>query len=352
MSAAARGGDRVVYRAPRDVVIEPMPEPPVVRRGELLVRVEACAICGTDIKSFHKGNPRIKPPMTMGHEFVGTVEAAGADAAGPRTGARVVMATTVGCGECRYCRAGRGNLCRSAEAIGFHYPGAMAPWLAIPERAVRLGHLVEVGDLEAGVAALAEPLSCVMNGLSRLPWGKGEIENVLVLGLGPLGFLHALAARARGAKRVVCSEFAGARTDLARALGFEQVIPPSELDGAYLALSGNEGFDLVVVTAPHNPTQAKSPMYARKGGYVSFFASLPQGEETLAVSSRTIHYGELLVFGTSDSTPAHVREAVALLRRETATFARLVTHRLPTREFHMAMAEIAAGRAVKVVLTP
>ena len=350
MCAGARGGDRVVYRAPKDVVIERMVEPPVPARGELVVRVEACAICGTDIKSFHKGNPRIRPPQTMGHEFVGTVEAAGEGAVGPRPGARVVMATTIGCGECRYCRAGRSNLCRKAEAMGFHHPGAMAPWVVIPERAVQLGHLVEVGDLEAGVAALSEPLSCVVNGLSRIPWG--EIQDVLVLGLGPLGFLHALAARAKGARRVVCSEFPGARADLARELGFAQVIPPGELDGAYLELSGNEGFDLVVVTAPHNPTQARSPTYARKGGYVSFFASLAQGDEMLAVNSRTIHYGELFVYGTSDSTPAHVREAVALLRRETSTFARLVTHRLPNREFHKAMDEIAAGRAVKVVLTP
>jgi len=262
----------------------------------------------------------------------------------------VVMAATVGCGECRYCRAGRSNLCRRAEAIGFHYPGAMAPWLLIPERAVRLGHLAEVGDLEAGVAALSEPLSCVVNGLSRLPFG--EIRSVLVLGLGPLGFLHALAARAKGAERVVCSEFPGARADLARELGFREVVPPAELDQRYLALSGEEGFDLVVVTAPHNPTQAKSPMYARKGGYVSFFASLPQGEEILSLNSRTIHYGELFVFGTSDSTPAHLREAVSLLRRESGTFARLVTHRLKNREFHRAMEEIAGGRAVKVVLTP
>ena len=350
MDAPARGRDRVVYRAPKDVVIERMEAPPPVRRGELRVQVEACAICGTDIKSFHKGNSRIRPPQTMGHEFAGTIDAAGEGAAGPALGARVVMATTIGCGECRYCRAGRSNLCRMAEAMGFHYPGAMAPWVVIPERAVRLGHLVEVGDLEAGVAALAEPLSCVVNGLSRIPWG--EIRNVLVLGLGPLGFLHALAARARGAEQVVCSEFPGARADLARELGFAHVVPPAELDAAYLGLSGQEGFDLVVVTAPHNPTQAQAPQYARKGGFVSFFASLAQGDEMLAVNSRTIHYGELFVYGTSDSTPAHVKEAVALLRRETATFARLVTHRLPNREFHKAMDEIAAGRAVKVVLTP
>jgi L-iditol 2-dehydrogenase len=350
MAPNARGGDRVVYRAPREVSIERMDVPPDVGPGEVLVRVEACAICGTDIKSFHKGNPRIRPPMTMGHEFVGTVEAVGEGVRAPSTGARVVMATTIGCGECRYCRAGRSNLCRRAEAIGFHYPGGMAPWLAIPARAVRLGHLVEVGDLPAGIAALAEPLSCVVNGLSRIP--IGEIETMLVLGLGPLGFLHALAARAKGVKRIVCSEFPGARADLARELGFPEIIPPADLDAAYPELTSGEGFDLVVVTAPHNATQAKSPKYARKGGYVSFFASLPQAEEMLAVSSRTIHYGELFVFGTSDSTPAHVHEAVSLLEKAPATFSKLVTHRLPTREFVHAMDEIAAGRAVKVVLIP
>ena len=350
MTAPGRGGDVVVYRAPREVEIQRMERPPDVAAGEVLVRVEACAICGTDIKSFNKGNPRIQPPQTMGHEFAGTVEAVGEGVASPRPGQRVVMATTVGCGECRYCRAGRSNLCRSAEAMGFHYKGAMAPWVVIPERAVRLGHLVEVGELEAGVASLAEPLSCVVNGISRVPWA--EIERVLVLGLGPLGFLHALACRDRGAKRIVCSEFPGARANLARELGFQEVIPPGELDGAYRDLTEGEGFDLVVVTAPHNATQARSPLYARKGGFVSFFASLAKGDEMLAVDSRAIHYGELVVFGTSDSTPAHVRQAVALLHRDPATFARLVTHRLPTGDFVAAMNEIALGRVVKAVLVP
>jgi len=348
MAPTTTGSDRVIYRAPREVTIERMDAPPPLEPGEVLVRVEACAICGTDIKSFHKGNPRIRPPMTMGHEFVGTVEAV-AEGAAQRLGARVTMATTIGCGECRYCRAGRPNLCRAAQCMGFHYPGAMAPWIVIPACAVRLGHLVEVGDLEAGVAALSEPLSCAVNGLSRVP--MAEVETLLVLGLGPLGFLHALAARARGVKRIVCSEFPGARSTLAREFGFE-VVPPGELDSAYLALSQGEGFDLVVVTAPHNPTQAKSPKYARKGGYVSFFASLPPDDEILALSSRTIHYGELIIFGTSDHTPAFVREAVQLLRGDPATFGRLITHRLSTGDFHQAMDEIARGNAVKVVLSP
>lgn len=345
-------GDRVVYYAPKDVRIERMDILPALEAGDLLVEVEACAICGTDIKSYNKGNPRIKPPMTMGHEFVGKVYSIGGTAVNgsPKIGERVVMATTIGCGECGYCRAGKSNLCRQAEAIGFHYPGAMAPYVRIPAKAVRLGHLAVVGDLDAKIASIAEPLSCVVNGFSRLP--MAEIKNVLILGLGPLGFLHAAVARAKGAEKVVCVEFPGARADLARSLGLGEVLPPADIDGAYQALSGGEGFDLVVVTAPHGPTQAKSPMYARKGGYVSFFASLPQGEETLQINSRTIHYGELIVFGTSDSTPKHIREAVGLLEENAELFSKIVTHELPMKDFHKAMDIIASGAAVKVALRP
>ena len=352
MGAQGKGGDCVVYYAPKDVRIERMEEPPALEAGDLLVEVEACAICGTDIKSYNKGNPRIKPPMIMGHEFVGAVQAIGGKAlpGSPAIGERVVMATTIGCVECRYCRTGHSNLCRTAEAIGFHYPGAMAPYVRVPAKAVRMGHLAKVGGLDAKIAAIAEPLSCVVNGFSRLP--MTEIKNVLVLGLGPLGFLHAAVARAKGAEKVVCVEFPGARTDLARSLGLGEVLAPEQIDGAYLGLTQGEGFDLVVVTAPHGPTQAKSPMYARKGGFVSFFASLPQGEETLQVNSRTIHYGELIVYGTSDSTPAHIREAVALLEGDKELFARIVTHELPMKDFHKAMDVIASGTAVKVVLRP
>jgi L-iditol 2-dehydrogenase len=351
MGGNEKGGDKVVYYAPKDVRIERMEEPPALEAGDALVKVEACAICGTDIKSYNKGNPRIKPPMTMGHEFVGAVVGTGGNLppGAPKMGDRVVMATTIGCGECRYCKSGHSNLCRKAEAIGFHYPGGMAPFVRVPAKAVRMGHLVVVGDLEAKVAAIAEPLSCVVNGLSRLSWA--EVKTVLIMGLGPLGFLHALAARAKGAEKIVCVEFPGKRTDLAKSLGFS-VFAPSEIDEAYLGLTGGEGFDLVVVTAPHGPTQAKSPMYARKGGYVSFFASLPQGEEILSINSRTIHYGELTIFGTSDSTPAHMREAVEMLKARKSEFAQLVTHELPMKSFHEAMEIIAAGQAVKVVLKP
>lgn len=341
-------GPSVVYCAPQDIRIE-LRGKPSPGQGEVLLQIEACAICGTDIKAYFSGNPRIKPPMVMGHELCGTIVGLGGGVAEYQVGERVTMATTIGCGECRYCRMGKTNLCRKAEAMGFHYPGAMAPYMIVPEKAVRQGHLVAVGDLDPAVAALGEPLSCVINGLSRVP--LAEIRSALILGLGPLGLLHALTLRARGVSKICCVEFPGKRFALAEKMGFT-VIPPDQIDGRYKELSENEGFDLVIITAPHNGTQAKAPEYARKGGYVSYFASLPVGDEMVTLNSRTIHYNELILYGTSDSTVVHLQEAVRILKEKTAEFKGLITHELPMSEFHRAMDAIKAGEAVKIILRP
>lgn len=343
-------GNSVVYYAPKDVRIEPMTSLPATGKGEVLVKVEASAICGTDIKSYLKGNPRIQPPMVMGHEFCGTIVEVGDEVEGYTVGQRVTMATTIGCGECVYCKKGKTNMCRSAEAIGFHYPGAMAPYVRIPAKAVRQKHLVDVGDLDAAIAALGEPMSCAINDLTRVP--REEVNSAIIIGLGPLGMLHAVAAREMGIENICLVEFPGKRMEMAKELGFTQVYAPEQLENVYKDLTGGEGFDLVIVTAPHNGTQGKAPMFARKGGYVSFFASLPPGDEMLSVNSRTIHYNELIVYGTSDSTVKHVQDAVKLLRANPESFRPLVTHIMPIADFHKAMDEIAAGNVVKAVLVP
>lgn len=350
MAKGDGGGMCVNYYAPLDVRIEEMKPVPGLNEGDVLVRVEACAICGTDVKSYLSGNPRIKPPQVMGHEFCGTVADIEGEACGLRVGQRVTMATTIGCGECIYCRKGKTNLCRSAEAIGFHYPGAMAPYVRIPAKAVRQKHLVDVGDLNAPIASLSEPMSCAINNISRVP--QNELDSVLIIGLGPLGMLHALCLKEKGIDNICCVEFPGKRMEMVKQMGFQTVLAPDEIDEKYRDLTGGEGFDLVIVTAPHNETQGKSPMYARKGGYVSLFASLPAGSEMISVNSRTVHYNELQVYGTSDSTVRHVQMAVELLKKNPEGFRKLITHVMPMSDFHKAMDEIKAGNAVKIVLAP
>jgi len=340
----------VVYYAPQDVRVENVEINTQLEPGEALVRVEACAICGTDVKTYFKGNPRLKPPMVMGHEFCGIIEQVGSSETNYSVGQRVTMATTIGCGECIYCRVGKTNLCRAAEAMSFHYPGAMAPYVRIPCKAVRQKHLVDVGDLDPALASLGEPLSCVVNSLSRIP--LEDIETMVVIGMGPLGLLHAIAAQSKGVQTICCVARPGKRYDMAGRMGFDCVLTPEQLDEKYKDYTDGEGFDLVIITAPDNQVQTNSSMYARKGGYVSLFASLPVGDEMLTVNSRTIHYNELVVYGTSDSTPFHVQEAVRLLHDSSELVSLLVTHKLPFSKFHEAMDAIKARDAVKVVLFP
>ena len=340
----------VVYHAPGDIRVEDQAPAPKPGAGEVLVRVEACAICGSDVKTFRLGNPRISPPRTMGHEFCGTIEAMGEGVDTYAAGQRVAMATTMGCGSCVECRMGKPNICADLQAIGFHHDGAMSSWVWIPERGVRGGNLIDVGDLDPVFAALSEPTSCVANSLSKLD-GRGG-RTILVIGLGPLGLIHGMMARDLGFETVIGAARPGARFDAAQDFGFDDVIVPDAIPDAIERFTGGRGFDAVVVTAPSAEVQSAAPSYAAKSGAISLFAGLPAGSEMITLNSRTIHYGEQTVYGTSDSTPEHVRRAVSWLKANPEMVEKLVTHRLPLSRFHDAMKAVIDREALKAVLLP
>ena len=144
----------VRYYAPEDVRVEEVPIP----------KMDACAVCGSDLKTYQVGNPRMKPPITMGHEFTGIIEDISENVVGLSKGDRIVMATSISCGKCLYCQKGWSNLCIQLEPMGFFYNGGMAEYVAIPALAVENGHVVKVPDgIKPEYVALAEPISCAVN---------------------------------------------------------------------------------------------------------------------------------------------------------------------------------------------
>jgi L-iditol 2-dehydrogenase len=290
----------------------------------------------------------MRPPAVIGHEFCGVIAKSGTGVENYHIGQRVTMATTMGCGDCSYCREGKTNICKNLKAMGFHCDGAMAAYTLVPADAVRMGNLVDVGDLDAEIAALSEPMSCVINSLSRLPMHK--VQSALIIGIGALGMMHALVLREYGVENVVCVSSPGLRRNIMEGLGFA-VIGRNEVDDNYAALSGGDGFDLVVITAPSNPVQAEAIKYARKGGYVSYFASLPPGDEMICINSRILHYNELVLFGTSDSTAEHVKAAQAILRAQRGALKQIVTV-LPMSDFNKGIEGLLDKSLVKVVLIP
>lgn len=345
--------DALVYRGPGALALEQRatPEPAA---GEVLVRVEACGICGTDLR-IAAGTHRAYPEGTIrvpGHEIAGVVAAVGADGArapeatdhraaiGP--GDRVFVAPNVGCGTCDQCLAGRVNLCRTPQALGITRDGGLATHLLAGADVVAQGNLLPVpADADAAAVAVAEPLACVLRG--QRPCRIGARDRVLIVGAGPIGLLHLLAARAREPGEIVVSEPSAARRRRAAEHGADRVVEPDELDGV---------FDVVVVAAPAAAAQAAALELAAPGGRVNFFAGLPRDGSRVELDTNLIHYKELLVTGTTACTTEDCREALELVLSGAVDTGRLVTARRPLAEAAAAFAAARSGEQLKVVVEP
>jgi len=343
----------VVYHAPGDIRKVEIPMP-VCGKGEILVKVDACAVCGTDLKASISGNPRIIAPKVMGHEFTGKIVQIDKKAkAGFRKGDRVVMATSISCGKCAYCKKGWNNLCADVRPMGFTYEGGMAGYVVIPERAIVNGHLIKVpGKVKPEHAALAEPLSCAVNSMDNCCVRKGDV--VVVVGAGPMGIMNACVALAYGAKKIIMAEVNKDRLKQCESFGFAQLVDPSTEDLVKIVKDHTNGLgaDVVVVAAPAAAPQEQALALARKRGSVCLFASLPAGKSGITMDSRLIHYGELRVVGTSDSTPAQVKKAVKLICGGTMPLDKLVTHVLDLYDIEKAFELMKSGVSLRVVLVP
>ncbi|MHC4227298.1 MAG: zinc-binding dehydrogenase [Planctomycetota bacterium] len=342
----------IEYHAPGDVRVCSVPMPKCAD-DEIRARVDACAVCGTDLKAFLHGNPRIKAPKIMGHEFTATIETVGEKLEDFQKGRRLVMATSVSCGSCFYCSRGLNNLCLDLSPMGFSYNGGIAEYVTIPSQALKNGHVVTVPEgVKAEHAALAEPVSCAVNACGNCNIKEGN--TVLVTGAGPMGIINACVARHLGAAKIIVAEPNPARLDQARNFGFDLLVNPDtqDLPEAVLDFTGGIGADVVIVAAPAKEPQEQALDLVRKRGTVCLFASLPAGNSMLSLDSRKIHYNEICVVGSSDSTPAHVRQAVELISSGELPTGKIVTHILAFDDIFKAFDLMQSGRALRVVLKP
>ncbi|MCG6189525.1 alcohol dehydrogenase catalytic domain-containing protein [Maribellus maritimus] len=342
----------VRFYAPGDVRVEEIPVPDC-NPGEIRVKVDACAVCGSDLKTFRVGNPRMKPPITMGHEFTGIIERMPERISGFEEGDRIVMATSISCGKCLYCKKGLTNLCINLAPMGFVYNGGMAEYVVIPQKAIANGHLIKVPkDIKAEYAALAEPLSCAVNSVSQSNIRKDDF--VLIMGAGPMAILNALAAREFGASKIFMTELSEPRLEQARLFDIDRIINPANENLKEIIEEETDGCgaDVVIVAAPAAAPQEESLELVRKQGTVCLFASLPKGKSSLNIDSRLIHYNEIRLTGSSDSTAEHVKRAVNMLSSPRFPAGKLVTHILGLNNIKDAFELMERGEALRVVLKP
>jgi threonine dehydrogenase-like Zn-dependent dehydrogenase len=322
-----------VFSGPGRLEILERPVPHVDAPSDVVLDVEACGICGSDLQIL--SDPPRHPAtvgVVLGHEFVGVVAGAGPEATDLRVGDRVVVAPNVSCGACAPCRRGRRNDCERFTTLGVYVDGGLAPKVRVPASQC---HPISA-DLPAHVAALAEPLSTVVHGARQASVFPGELA--VVLGAGPIGLMFVALLSHAGAS-VVAVEPAPERAALAERLGATRVVAPGDpLDAPADVVVDAVGSQL--------PTALE---LVGSGGRILLFGVNTQARAEIA--QERITRGELTILGSfvgQDVFP----DAIRLLEQGRLDLEPLVTHRIGLEGLPAAVEELRAGTAVKVEVEP
>ena len=340
----------VLVRAPMDFGVVDV-ERPVCPTDGLLVRVLACGLCGSDIRTLRAGHHRVTLPWVLGHEVSAIVVETGSSYRGRfAVGSRLSVAPLVYCGTCDRCVEGRFELCDGYREIGQHWPGGLAEYLALPGDAVAHGTMRALPDgLDPVVATVAEPLSSCIH--AQETGGVGLGDTVAILGSGPIGCLHAMLARAKGAATVIIADINPDRLAMCERFGPDHLVDASTVDlvAEIRRLTGGRGADVVITANPVPASQVQAVEMARKGGRVLLFGGLPPEVSRPGIDTNLVHYNALRVMGTTIFAPRHHAQALALLAGGRIDAAGLITHRLPLERFAEGAAAALAGQSLKVV---
>ena len=330
----------VIVEKPGEVRVDEVPDPEVGPK-DVLVKVGACGICGTDIHIIDGEFPPTQYPIIPGHEFGGEVIAVGEQVVGIKVGDRVGVDPTLNCGECYFCQRGQGNLCERWNAVGVgRHPGGFAECVAVPERTV---YPLPAGMSDAA-AALVEPISCVVHGFDLVQPRVGD--SYLVYGAGPMGLQNAQVARFYGARVVALIDINPNRLDIARSFGFDVV--GSSLDEVRQVAP--RGFDVVIEATGKTKVAEQAIEAVIRRGKLLLFGVCPPGEKA-AYEAFKIYNQELTIIGSMAVLNSY-GPAIDVLTAGAVDTEKMVTHTLPIDRFAEAVELVRRGEGLKVQIAP
>lgn len=341
-----------VYEGQDKIVVKELPMP-VVDDNSVLVRVHACAVCGSDIRIFHHGNSRVTAPQTLGHEISGEVVETGKNVTKFAVGDRIAIGADVPCGECAFCEAGIGNNCQINYAMGYQFAGGFAEYVLLNKTVVNFGPVHKLPDnVSFDEGALAEPLACVLNALELTPVKLNDV--VVLIGAGPIGMMIGEVAKNMGASKVILINRSAGRLEIAKKLGIADVyICSNETDPLPIIMkeTGGLGADVIFTSNPSPTAQVDSLYMAKNRARINFFGGLPKNS-TITIDSNIIHYKELMVTGAHGSLPIHHGKAVELISSGRIDIKKFKTHNFKLDDILKAFQTAEGHEGLRVVVNP
>ena len=337
----------VVYRK-NEIRIADVPRPEA-GNGEVVVKVRASGICATDVKILGGAGIPADLPAILRHEVAGTILelGLGTEEAGLHVGQRVAVYPIAACGTCKYCSQGRHSLCLEEHGLGHGDDGGFAEYVRVPAEVVRLGGVIDIGDMPFDLAAMIEPTSCCIAAAEQCGTKSGD--TVVVVGVGPLGLLHTVLSTALGAN-VICVDINEDRLAQAHKLGAERAVNPDKEDAKAVvrALTG-VGADVVIAAVGFPQVMENYLSLVRNGGVFNIFGGTPRGE-MMTVDPRWIHYGEIVLTGTFASSVNQFHRAFRFVREHAEEIETVISTRCGLDNILSAVRRVQRGEGTKSIL--
>ncbi len=312
------------------------------KADEIVVRVEACGVCGTDLHIV-EGSSRSTPPVVLGHEYAGIIAGLGARVEGFSVGERVAIDPNIACGHCFFCRKGETHLCTNLKALGVDLDGGMAEYSVVP--ALQVHKVPEA--LSAEAAAFIEPVSCAVHGIDRARIRAGD--TVAIVGAGTIGLLMLQLVKSAGAARTIVIEPLAPKQMLAREVGADIVLAPGDAVTAVRDFT-RVGADVVIECVGKVQSMQQAISLARRGGTVMVFGVCSIGEK-IQVEPNEIYFRELTIVG-SYVNPHTFSRAIALLAAGVVSMEKFTLSIFDLEDVHAALSYLREGKSIKSIVHP
>ncbi len=335
-----------MYYNNSDVRLEEIPTPEI-NDDELLVKIIASGICGSDVLEWYRIK---KAPIVLGHEIAGIVEKAGANVKDFKPGDRVVVSHHIPCNTCRYCLAGNHTVCETLQTTNFD-PGGFCEYVRVPKLNVELGTFHLSDDISFEDGSFCEALACVVRGQRKANFKPGQ--TVLVMGSGISGLLHIMLAKAGGAKKVIATDIDEFKMQQARECGAYEVFSATEdIPARVMECNDGRGVDLIIVcTGALSAFEQAMDCIDRAGTVMCFATTTP--EARLAVPINRFWRNQVTITSSYANDPYDLREAMELIGSGKIDVNKMITHRFPLAETQKGFKLMAkSDNSLKIIIEP
>lgn len=332
------------FYSPSEIRVEDIPLPRIGKR-DVLLKVKVCGICGTDISKIFER--RVPPGTVLGHEVAGEIVKIGDEVKGFKIGDRVTVLHHIPCFRCHFCRHGNFSSCRQFKKTNI-YPGGFSEYVRIPFLNVQYG-MLKLGTLSYEQGAMVESCACSLRAFKRAHFQKGD--SIIIIGVGPVGLLHILMARALGASKIIACDIDEYRLKKARKLGADVSVKPTQSGIRKVKeMIGGYGADIAIVSVGKPQAIENAVNFLRTGGTVLIFAECSNG--TAITVDPNLIYHEMSFIGSYSSTPVEQKECLNLIKSGKLPIENLITHHLGLSEIFRAVnLSHKAGRTLKIIIT-